>query len=98
MSKHESLRVLRRPLITEKANDMKESLGQFSFEVAIDANKILIRKAVEDAFKVKVSSVRTTVVRGDKKRVGKFAGWRPNWKRAVVTLAPGHSIDYFEEV
>lgn len=98
MKKAELYGVLKRPLITEKANDLKESREQYSFEVATGANKISIRQAVEMAFGVEVADVRTTVVRGKAKRVGRTTGRRPNWKKAVVSLKPGHTIDYFEEV
>lgn len=98
MTKHELLSVIRRPLITEKANDQKESLQKYLFEVSINANKVSIGRAIEAAFGVKVKTVRTSIVRGDSKRVGRFVGRRPNWKKATVTLAPGQVIDFFEEV
>lgn len=98
MTKYELLKVIRRPLITEKANEQKESLQKYLFEVSMDANKVSIGRAVEAAFGVKVTTVRTAIVRGDVKRVGRFAGRRPNWEKATVTLAAGHVIDFFEEV
>lgn len=88
--------VILRPLLTEKANNLKESLNKVVFEVAPDANKIEIRQAVEQAFGVKVSEVNTSVVRGKWKRQGRFIGRRKNWKRAVVTLFEG-DIDFFQE-
>ena len=68
------------------------------FEVARDANKIEIRRAVQDLFKVTVTDVRTVVVRGKVKRVGRFSGQRPSWKKAFVTLKPGDDISFFEGV
>ena len=71
---------------------------QVVFEVARDANKIEIRHAVETLFKVTVTDVRTLVVRGKVKRVGRFSGRRPSWKKAFVTLKPGDNIEFFEGV
>jgi large subunit ribosomal protein L23 len=89
--------ILLRPLLTEKANGLKEQLKQVTFEVAPTANKIEIRHAVEVLFPgVQVGSVRTSVSRGKWKRQGKFLGRRKNWKRAVVTLTEG-DIDFFQE-
>ena len=68
------------------------------FEVARDANKIEIRNAVQDLFKVTVTEVRTLVMRGKIKRVGRFNGQRPSWKKAFVTLKPGDNIEFFEGV
>jgi large subunit ribosomal protein L23 len=88
--------ILLRPLLTEKANELKESGKKVVFEVAPDANKIEIRQAVEKMFGVKVSDVNTSVARGKWKRQGKFMGRRKNWKRAVVTLLEG-DIDFFQD-
>ncbi len=68
------------------------------FEVARDANKLDVRRAVQDLFKVSVIDVRMLVVRGKEKRVGRFAGQRPSWKKAFVTLKPGDNIEFFEGV
>ena len=68
------------------------------FEVARDANKIDVRRAVQELFKVTVVDVRTLVVRGKEKRVGRFSGQRPSWKKAFVTLKPGDNIEFFEGV
>jgi large subunit ribosomal protein L23 len=88
--------ILLRPLLTEKANELKEQSQKVVFEVAPDANKIEIRQAVEKMFGVKVSDVNTSVARGKWKRQGKFMGRRKNWKRAVVTLLEG-DIDFFQD-
>jgi large subunit ribosomal protein L23 len=67
-----------------------------TFRVAVKANKIEIRKAVEELFKVKVLAVNTMQMQGKKKRLGKTEGVRPAWKKAIVTLAPGEKISGFE--
>lgn len=87
--------IIRKPLITEKGNLLKEDSGVVTFEVARDANKIEIKRAIEDAFDVKVKSVNTSLVRGKVKRVGANLGQRNNWKKAFVTLAEGNDIDFF---
>ncbi len=87
--------IIRKPLITEKGNLLKEDSGIVTFEVARDANKIEIKRAIEDAFDVKVKTVNTAVVRGKVKRVGTNLGQRNNWKKAFVTLAEGNDIDFF---
>ena len=87
------------PLITEKSTLLKEQRGTLAFRVDRRANKVEIRRAVETLFKVKVAAVRTENVRGKDKRVGRFTGRRPDWKKAYVTLRPGEKpIEYFEAV
>jgi large subunit ribosomal protein L23 len=88
--------VIKRPLITEKAVLAKETLGRYSFEVALEATKPAIREAIEGHFKVKVHDVRTMVIRGKDRRIGRHQGRRPNWKKAIVTLAPGQKLEIFE--
>lgn len=88
--------VLRRPLLTEKGQDLRDTEGKYLFEVALDANKIQIKTAVEKLFGVRVDKVNTQVMRGKVKRVGRFVGKRANWKKAVVTLRDGDYIDLFE--
>ena len=90
--------VVRRALVTEKGTRLREGQNGFLFEVARDANKIQIKKAVESIFNVKVDTVRTLRVHGKPKRMGRYAGHRPDWKKAVVTLKKGHSIELFEQV
>ena len=87
--------IIKRPLLTEKGTAMGEQANKVLFEVAVGANKIEIRKAVEKIYSVKVMSVHTQRVRGKIKRLGKHEGKRPNWKRAIVTLAEGSAIDFF---
>lgn len=88
--------VIKRPLITEKAVLAKEEFGRYSFEVALEASKPAIREAVEDFFKVKVRDIRTMIVRGKQRRIGRYQGRRSNWKKAIVTLAKGQKIEIFE--
>jgi large subunit ribosomal protein L23 len=88
--------IIRRPIITEKTTNQKETFNQFSFEVAPKANRVEIKKAVEDVFSVRVSAVRTLHVRGKLKRRGRILGRRRSWKKAVVTLMPGERIEFFE--
>ena len=90
--------VIVRPLVTEKSHDMLDRLGAYTFVVAKDANKIEIAQAVEKQFNVKVRDVRTMRYAGKAKRMGKHAGRKPSWKKAVVTLAAGDSIELFEGV
>ena len=89
--------VLRHPLITEKNTDL-QALGKYAFEVAGGANKQQIREAVEKAFKVKVSAVNVIVVRGKERRIGRYKVLPRSWKKAIVTLKPGDSIQFFEGV
>lgn len=80
------------PVVTEKLARLAEKANVVAFKVHRDANKIQIRRAVEEIFKVKVEDVRTQNHQGKLKRMGRFEGRRPAWKKAVVTLAEGHSI------
>ena len=91
-------KVVRKPLITEAGADAREESNKYLFEVAPDANKHEIKQAVEHFFGVKVLKVRTMNYRGKVKRLGRFAGKRSDWKKAVVTLAEGDSIDLFDMV
>jgi len=93
MSKFE---VVKGPLITEKATALQESDNQITIKVDPRANKIEIKKAVEDLFKVKVEKVTTCNRRGRSRRVGRYLGHTPAWKRAVITLAEGSKIDFLE--
>ncbi len=90
--------VIIRPLTTEKSMAEKDELNKVTFQVATNANKVEIRQAVEKVFSVKVASVRTANREGKWKRMGKFEGQRPAWKKAVVTLKPGHKIELVEGV
>ena len=87
--------ILLRPLVTEKSTSLMEE-GKYVFVVDKRANKIQIAKAVSEVFNVKVISVNTVNVTGKKKRVGRNIGRRPSYKKAIVKLAPGESIQLFE--
>ena len=95
---HEPRDIVRRARITEKGTRIRESQNGYLFEVARDANKIQVKQAVEAIFNVKVSTVRTLRVHGKPKRVGRHAGHRPDWKKAIVTLKKGETIELFEQV
>ncbi|MBC8458641.1 MAG: 50S ribosomal protein L23 [Deltaproteobacteria bacterium] len=88
--------IIKEPRITEKANLQKEGANQISFKVDRRANKIEIRKAIETLFKTKVLEVKTMNVRGKRRRMGRNSGKRPDWKKAIVKLAPDQSIKFFE--
>jgi len=89
--------VIRRPLITEKSTEQRESTGVVAFEVHRDANKIQVKRAVEAQFKVKVAEVRVANCHGKVRRQGRYAGRRPDWKKAYVRLAEGEKpIEFFE--
>ncbi len=90
--------VLLGPLLTEKGAMLKEKDNKVVFRVGRNANKIEIKKAVEEIFKVKVNRVTTINCRGKMKRLGKFEGRKPDWKKAVVTLKKGEKLDFIEGV
>ena len=87
--------IILKPIITE---DSMERLANnvYTFKVAKDANKIEIAKAVEEIFNVKVSKVNTMNVKGKQKRMGRYEGFRPDWKKAVVTVEGDKTIEFFE--
>jgi len=91
-------KIIIKPLDTEKTRMQKEVSNQISFQVSRWANRIEIRKAVEDLFKVRVMSVSTMQMKGKKKRRGAIVGKRKNWKKAIVRLMPGERIEFFEGV
>ena len=88
--------MIKEPHITEKANLLKEGANQVSFKVHKRANKIEIKQAVEIFLKAKVIDVKTINVRGKRRRMGRTAGKRSDWKKAIVRLAPGEHIEFFE--
>jgi large subunit ribosomal protein L23 len=94
----DSYQVLKRPLVTEKGTKQKEQSNQIAFEVDRRANKILVRNAVENIFKVKVLGVRVINVKGKERRIGRNVGKKPDWKKAIVRIAPGETIEFFEGV
>lgn len=92
-TKHETVV---RPLITEKTSAAFQDRGEYTFEVHPDASKPQIRQAIEDLFGVKVTDVWTSNQRGKEKRMGKTVGRRPSWKKAIVKLREGDTIEIFE--
>lgn len=95
MKAHE---VIRRPLVTEKSNIGREEHNVAAFAVDPRANKHEIRRAVEELFSVRVLSVRTMRQPRKNRRIGRFLGRRPEWKKAIVQLAEGQSIEFFEGI
>jgi len=91
--------IIKAPLVTEKSTDLKDKNRLLCFEVHKDANKITIKKAVEEIFKTKVESVRVMNFSGKEKRYGRYSGFRPSWKKAYVKLKKdAKMIDYVEVV
>jgi large subunit ribosomal protein L23 len=90
--------VLKRPLVSEKSTKQKEQSNQIVFEVDRRANKVLVRNAVENIFKVHVIDVQVVNVKGKERRLGRNVGRKPDWKKAIVRLAPGENIEFFEGV
>ncbi|MDO8500700.1 MAG: 50S ribosomal protein L23 [Gemmatimonadaceae bacterium] len=89
-------RTIVRPIVTEQSSAAYQERGEYTFRVASDATKTTIRVAVEQLFGVKVTGVWTSNQRGKARRVGKDVGRRPHWKKAVVKLRDGDTIDIFE--
>ena len=89
-------KIIVRPLLTEKSTAMKEETNTVAFKVDRRANKIEIKRAIQKLFNVHVKDVRTMIVHGKVKRMGRFEGRRPDWKKAVVTLKEGEVIEFFE--
>ena len=87
--------IIIKPIITEKSSQLVENL-QYTFEVAKDANKVEIKNAIEKIFNVKVVAIRTINVHRKAKRMQRYQGFKPGYKKAIVKLAPGQSIDAFE--
>ncbi|MCR5815818.1 MAG: 50S ribosomal protein L23 [Ruminococcus sp.] len=87
--------IILKPVITE---DSMERLpdGKYTFQVAKDANKVEIAKAIEELFDVKVAKVNTISVKGKQKRMGRYVGFRPDWKKAIVTLEGDKTIEFFD--
>jgi large subunit ribosomal protein L23 len=90
--------VLLKPVVTEKGMTAKEDARTLCFQVAKDANKILVKQAVEKLFNVKVEEVRTANFEGKLRRRGRFAAYRSDWKKAYVKLLPGQKVPEFTEM
>jgi large subunit ribosomal protein L23 len=93
MNKYE---IIKRPIVTERSTQLRELGNKVTFEVDRGANKIAIKKAIEEIFSVKVTDVRTMNVHGKWKRVGRNIGRRSDWKKAIVTLAEGERIELLD--
>lgn len=89
--------IIRRPVITEKGLGVKETESTLVFEVAAQATKTEVKEAVQSIFKVKVASVRTANFVGKERRRGKFAGYRPDWKKAYVRLKAGEKMPEYAQ-
>ena len=90
--------IIRSPIVTEKSTSLRAEGNQYSFYVYPKANKIEIKKAIEELFKVKVMKVNTVKVRGKKRRLGRYEGYTPSRKKAIVTLRAGDTVKAFEGV
>lgn len=88
--------ILMHPVLTEKSTALREGHHKVAFAVHPSANKIEVKAAVEKMLNVKVVDVNMMKVRGKIKRLGRFAGRKPDWKKAIVTLKPGEKLDIFE--
>ena len=88
-------RIIRAPSVTEKNTNLRMNYNKYVLEVARDATKLSVRRAVEQLFNVKVESVNTINVRGKKKRQGRYSGYRPDWKKAIVKVRKGQTINEF---
>ncbi len=93
MNESQAREILIAPVITEKGTVLEEKNNQYLFRVSSRANKIQVREAVEMIFKVTVTSVRTVTVHGKMRRMGRTQGRKPSWKKAIVTLKSGETID-----
>lgn len=93
---HSIYDVIKRPIISEKSTALAEVAGRYAFEVSAQSTKPQIKEAVQKLFNVNVREVRTMVMHGKVKRVGRFETKRSNWKKALVTLAEGQKIDFFQ--
>ena len=87
--------IILRPLINEKSQAQRDAHNQYVFHVALTSSKEEVKTAVEKYFNVKVTDVRTLINHGKERRVGQTTGRRSNWKKAIVTLKQGQSIDFF---
>ncbi len=89
-------RLIKRPHITEKVLLLKEENNKVVFRIRRDTNKIELKNAIESMFNVTVEAINTLIVKGKKKRLGRHEGKKSDWKKAIVTLKEGDTIEYFE--
>ncbi len=90
--------IIVRPLLTEKGTRIQEEANQYFFEVRKDANKVEIKHAIQKLFDVKVTNVRTILLPGKWKRLGRFTGRSTGWKKAIISLREGDTIEMYEGV
>ena len=90
--------IIIRPLLTEKASMLQEAHNTYAFEVGTNVSKIEIKQTIQELFGVQVTKVCTQVVRGKNKRFGRYFGKRSNWKKALVTVAEGESLDFYTSI
>ncbi len=93
MNRHD---IIIRPVLTEKSTQLREAQNKYCFAIRQNANKSEVKRAVEETLNVKVKDVRIVNVLGKEKRLGRFVGKRPDWKKAIVTLKEGEKIPLFE--
>lgn len=91
-------KIIQMPLVSEKSTNLRAQENKYVFRVDRGANKLQIRRAVEELFKVKVEEVTTMMMHGRPKRLGRFEGRRPDWKKAIIKLKKGEVIELFEAV
>lgn len=91
-------KIIRMPQISEKSTSLRTDQNKYVFKVDMKANKLQIKKAVEELFGVQVEDVTTMVMHGRPKKLGRFEGRRPDWKKAIVKLKKGQTIELFETV
>lgn len=91
-------KIIRRPLISEKSTNLRADQNKYIFKVDRKANKLQIKMAVEELFGVQVEDVTTMMMYGRPKRLGRFEGRKPDWKKAIVKLKKGETIEFFETV
>ncbi|KPK78801.1 MAG: 50S ribosomal protein L23 [candidate division Zixibacteria bacterium SM23_73] len=94
----EPRKIIRIPLVSEKSTNMRINENKYVFKVDKKANKLEIKRAIEELFKVKVEDVTTMMMHGKPKRLGRFEGRRTDWKKAIVRLKKGETIELFETV
>ncbi|KPL04864.1 MAG: 50S ribosomal protein L23 [candidate division Zixibacteria bacterium SM1_73] len=94
----EPRKIIRMPLVSEKSTNMRIKENKYVFKVDKKANKLEIKRAIEELFKVKVEDVTTMMMHGKPKRLGRFEGRRPDWKKAIVRLKKGETLELFETV
>lgn len=92
MNEEKARKIIINPVITEKGTSLQEKNNQYLFRVDSRSNKIQVKGAVEKIFKVTVTGVRMMKVKGKKRRMGRSIGYRPSWKKAIVTLKEGDTI------